>query len=149
MPKRSHVLGFVAATGMLIGAPPVSAGAAPQSACALVSVSAVRAIVGAPVDVFAPGSHDPASNGKITTSTCTFASPAAHGRAATFSLMWGSAATLASTNDFYVKRHQEQPRIKGDVLILASVRDGAAIDLPASRKLLDAVAKNVGQKRPL
>ncbi len=143
MPKRSHVLKLVVAAGMLVGAQPVSA--APQSACAVLSVSAVRAIVGAPVNVFQPGSHDATRSGKITISTCTYAAPAAHGRGATFSLMWGSAATLATTYDFYVKRNQEQPRMKGDALILASVRDGAAIDLPASRKLLEAVVKNVGQ----
>jgi hypothetical protein len=142
MLKRSHVVGLVAA-GMLIGAEPVSVGAAPQSACALLSVAAVRAIVRAPVDVFQPGSHGPTASGKMSISTCTFAAPAAHGRGATFSLMWGSAATLATTNDYYIKRHQEQPSLKGDVLILASVRNGAALDLPASRALLDAVAKNV------
>lgn len=44
---------------------------------------------------------------------------------------------------FYVKRHQEQTQIKGGVLVIASVRNGVAIDTPASRKLLDAVVKDV------
>jgi hypothetical protein len=42
-----------------------------------------------------------------------------------------------------MKRHQEQPRIKGDVLVLASVRNGAVLDAAASSTLLDAVVKNV------
>lgn len=143
MHMRARVIAVLAATGMLAGAWPISASAAPQTACTLLSIAAVRAIVAAPVDIFAPGSHEPTTRANITTSTCTYAAPAAHGRGATFSLMWGPAATLASTYAYYMKRHQEQPRIKGDVLVLASVRNGAVLDAAASSTLLDAVVKNV------
>jgi hypothetical protein len=140
MHQRSLAIVFLAAAGMLIGARPVPASAALQTACATIPLAEVRAIVAAPVDVFVPGSSGPTVRMGITMSTCTYTSRT---RAATFSLMQAPAARLASTYDFYMKRHQEQPRIKGGVLVLASVRNGAAIDLTASGKLLDAVAKNV------
>lgn len=132
-------LAFVA---MLVAGSVEPANATPQTACAIVTVADVRAIVAAPVDVFESGSSAPIAKGNQTISTCTYASSKTK-RGATFSLLWAPIAERNATYTYYVKRNQERARIKGDVLIVASVRIGRAIDVPASTKLLDAVLKNV------
>ena len=67
----------------------------------------------------------------------------AFGRNAALSLMWGPPASLTQINQFYEKRHKELARIKGNVLVLASVtnttQSGHTNDSSASKKLLDAV----------
>jgi len=125
---------------------PAFASASPRPACSVLSLADVRAIVGAPVTVFRPGTSAPSVLGDSTYSTCTY-SLNAPGKAARVMLMWGSSASLAAMYKFYVKRHKELPQIKGDALILASVTDTShhslAYDMPASQKLLDAAVRKL------
>jgi hypothetical protein len=137
------VVAFAAVAAAFTAVRPTSVSAAPQAACSLLSVETVRAIVGSPVVVFEPGSSAPTVRGDTTFSTCTYTVPKRLAGSATFTLMWGPAATLAATYSFYTKRHQEQSRMKGDLLVLASVRNGKEIDTAASGKLLEAVVKDV------
>ncbi len=121
--------------------------AAPRAACDLLPLDDVRALVGAPVSIFAPELSTPAVRGDLTVSTCTYlvkdaAGHLVKGRGAKFSLMWAPRAKLQEASDYYVKRHAEAPGIKGDVLALAWVGDasaGIAGDWDASQKLLAAV----------
>ncbi|MCK9686820.1 hypothetical protein [Scleromatobacter humisilvae] len=125
--------------------------AAPRTACDLLTLDDVRALVGAPVSIFAPELSTPAVRGDLTVSTCTYvlkdaAGHLAKGRGAKFSLMWAPQAKLQEASDFYVKRHAEAPGIKGDVLVLAWVGDasaGIAGDWDASQRLLAAVLRKL------
>jgi hypothetical protein len=125
---------------------PTQANASPRSACSVLTVAEVRAIVGAPVTIFRPQSPEPTVQGNSTYSTCTY-SINKPGKAARVMLLWGPSATLDSLYKFYVKRHKELPQIKGDALILASVTDSGndrfVFDLPASQKLLDAAVRKL------
>ncbi len=136
---------MVAAGLLLLSSAPAIAG--PRTACDLLPLEDVRALVGAPVSIFAPELSTPAVRGDLTVSTCTYllkdaAGHVMKGRGAKFSLMWAPQAKLQEASDYYAKRHAEAPGIKGDVLVLAWVGDasaGPAGDWPASQKLLAAV----------
>jgi hypothetical protein len=134
---------FAGAAAILVAAYPMPVSAAPQAACSVLGIAAVRAIVGSPVVVFEPGSSAPTVRGDTTFSTCTYTVPKGNAGSATFTLMWGPTATLAQTYTFYTKRHLEEAQIKGDHLVLASVRNGKDLNAPASRKLLGAVVQGV------
>ncbi len=131
----------IAATGLWENAIP------PRAACSVLTVEDVRAIVAAPVAVFVPGSFEPKVNGATTFSNCTWVAAGKNSRGARVTLMWGTAAKLTETNQYYAKRGKELSRVSGDVLILASVTDGAAsgmtYDRPASEALLTAVLKHL------
>jgi hypothetical protein len=111
----------------------------------------VRNVVGAQVSVFAAGSSLPTTRGDSTMSTCTYvitdaAGHPENGLGAKLTLTWAPKTTLAETNDFYTRRHVEAPSIKGDVLILAWIRNsanGPAGDWSASQKLIAAVLKKL------
>ena len=128
-----------------------SALAGPRAACDLMPLEEIRGLVGAPVSIFAPASSTPAVRGDVTIATCTYvvmdaAGHVAKGRSGKFSLMWAPQAKLQEASDFYVKRHDEAPAIKGDVLVLAWVGDpsaGKAGDWAASQKLLAAVLQKL------
>jgi hypothetical protein len=125
--------------------------AGPRPACDVLPLEQVRALVGSPVSIFAPASSTPAVRGDVTIATCTYvvmdaAGHVAKGRSGKFSLMWAPQSKLQEANDFYVKRHDEAPAIKGDVLVLAWVGDpsaGKAGDWAASQKLLAAVLQKL------
>jgi hypothetical protein len=128
------------------------AAAGPRSACEVVPLSEVRALVGAPVSVFSPRLSALAQRGDTTLSTCMYAvldaagRPAKASRTAKLSLMWAPKATLAKTNDFYTKRHVEASGVKGDVLALALVGNtsgGPVGDWSASQKLLAAALQKL------
>ena len=135
----------LAAAGLAVLAPAI-ASASPRSACSVLSLAEVRAIVGAPVTIYRPGSPEPTVQGNATYSTCTYALNKP-GKAARVMLMWGPSASLNSLYKFYVKRHKELPQIKGDALVLASVTDtghhSLDYDMPASQKLLDAAVRKL------
>ncbi|MEP6833251.1 MAG: hypothetical protein ABJB74_07645 [Gemmatimonas sp.] len=120
---------------------------AQRAACSVLTLEEVRAIVTAPVDVFAAGSSAPTTSNGITTSNCTYVMTTKNSRGARVTLMWGTSAKLSETNAYYVKRNKELSAIHGDVLILASVTQGSATgltyDRPASEKLLAATLKKL------
>ena len=115
-----------------------------RAACSVLSLAEVRAIVGTPVDIYAPGSSDPKVSGATTISNCTYTLDTPKAHSARLTLMWASSAKLVETNDYYVKRHKELSRIKGDVLVLASVTsvngEGRLEFIEAESQLLMAAA---------
>lgn len=145
MPSSRSMTAPVAAALLLLSG--ASALAGPRTACDLLPLDEIRALVGAPVSIFAPELSTPAVRGDLTAASCTYvlkdaAGHPAKGRGAKFSLMWAPQAKLQEARDFYVKRHAEAPGIKGDVLVLAWVGDasaGPAGDWAESQKLLAAV----------
>ena len=124
-----------------------SASAALRTACSVLTLTEVRAIVGDQVVVFAAGSADPTTTDEMTVSNCTYTLPNFSGRSARVNLLWGPSSKLAETHKFYLERNKELPSIKGEVLVLASVtglKNGAiTFDLAASRELLVAVLKKL------
>jgi hypothetical protein len=144
--KTSQILIASLAAAAFATTAPAIAGASPRSACSVLSVAEVRAIVGAPVTIYRPGSPEPTVQGDSTYSTCTY-TLSMPGKAARVMIMWGPSSSLSSMYKFYVKRHKELPQIKGDALVLASVTDsshhGLAYDMPASQKLLDAAIRKL------
>jgi hypothetical protein len=140
--KVTNVLAGAIGAVILACACPTFVDAAPRAACSVLALSEVRAIAGAAVAVYDPGSSAPTQQGRMTFSSCTYTLPGLNGPGARLMLMWGSSADLAATNAFYVKRHKETGRIKGDAFILASVTNtkngGISFDRPASSKLLEA-----------
>jgi hypothetical protein len=147
MPQKSHIIGIVAAAAMLVATQSGSASAAPQAACSLMTLAEVRAIVGPTVEIYQPSSAGPTVHGVNTVSNCTYMP---HGTADTwkgagsgfYSLMWGPAATLTMGLNVYAQRHW-LARIKGDVLVTATVSNGKRVDAAASSKLLEAVLKKL------
>jgi hypothetical protein len=141
---RLLIISFVAA-GFAVLAPAI-ASASPRSACSVLSLAEVRAIVGAPVTIYRPGTSEPTMQGNSTYSTCTY-SLNVPGKAGRVMLMWGPSAEVNRMYNFYVKRHKELPQIKGGALILASVTDtgghSMVYDMPASQRLLDAAVRKL------
>jgi hypothetical protein len=143
MRSASGIFAAVAAAALLFAGRPSPVSAAPQSACSLITLADARAIIGSPVVVFEPASSGPTVRGDTTISTCTYTVPNVRARAGTFSLIWAPPAKLSANYSQHQKLRGWQPRIKGNVLILASVTNGTTVDPAASTKLLDAVAKKV------
>lgn len=114
-----------------------------RAACSILTLQEVRTIVGAPVNVFAEASFPPKKEDETTISTCTYATGGPKNRGARVILMWGTSAHLADINGYYAKRNKEIAKIRGDMLVLASVMDtspaGFTDDRPATEKLLAAV----------
>jgi hypothetical protein len=137
--------------GLVVAAAGLATAASPRAACGVLSLAEVRGVVGAQVTVFEAGSSSPTTRGDATMSTCTYVMTdagghPANGPGAKFTLMWGSKAKLAETNEFYTKRHIEAPGVKGDVLVVAwvgSPSNGKAGDWSASQKLLAAVLQKL------
>lgn len=142
MTTTSRIVASIAAAAMLVAVRPTSVTAAPQTACAVISLAAVRAIVGAPVNVYEPGSHAPTVRGDHTISTCSYTMPSS-ARSVSFSLIWAPASELRAEYDAVLKRGGWLPRIKGDVLAMAFVMTGRSFDKPAAGKVLDAVVKSL------
>ena len=147
MHQQSRVVGILVAAAMLVATRSSSVSAAPQAACSVLTLAEVRSIIGPTVVVFAPSSSGPTVRGDHTISSCVFMPP---GSANTwkgagsgfYTLMWGPAATLSTGYSAYVQRHW-LARIKGDVLVTATVSNGKTVDPAASGKLLDAVLKKL------
>jgi hypothetical protein len=147
MHQKSHIIGIVAAAAMLVATQSSSASAAPQAACSLLTLAEVRAIVGSTVEIYQPSSAGPTVHGVNTVSNCVYMP---HGTADTwkgagsgfYSLMWGPAASLTTGYNIYMQRHW-LARIKGDVLVTATVSNGRKLDPKASGKLLEAVLKKL------
>ena len=142
--SRLLMVSLVAAAIAVIA--PAIASASPRSACSVLSLAEVRAIVGAPVTIYRLVSPEPTVRGDSTYSTCTYTLNMP-GKAARIMLMWGPSAKIASMHNFYVKRNKELSKIKGDAILLASVTDSGhhslIYDMPASQKLLDAAIRIV------
>ncbi len=147
MKISSILFGSLAAAVLVAGAgAPANAGA--SNACAMLSLAEVRSLVGAPVSVFQAGSSAPSTRGDTTFTTCTYTMMAnghvAAGRSATFSLMWAPAAKLAQTSRFYATDPHKRPTaIKGGLIVLSWVGNGAVGDWPADQKLLAAVLQRL------
>ncbi len=147
MHQKSRAIGILAAAAMLVATHSSAVSAAPQAACSLMTLAEVRAIIGPTVVVFQPSSAGPTVHGANTISNCVFMPP---GTANTwkgagsgfYTLMWGPPASLTAGYNEYVKRHWLS-RIKGDVLVTATVSNGKKIDPAASSKLLDAVLRKL------
>ncbi len=85
--------------------------------------------------------------GAHTVSSCVYMPPGSPkdwkgAESGSFFLMWGSPATLTAGYKAYAQRHMAA-RIKGDVLVTATVSNGKDVDATASSKLLDAVLKKL------
>ena len=147
MHQNSRVIGILVAAAMLVATRSTSVSAAPQAACSLLTLAEVRAIVGPTVEIYEPSSAGPTVHGVNTVSNCVYMP---HGTADTwkgagsgfYSLMWGPAASLTTGYNIYMQRHW-LARIKGDVLVTATVSNGKKLDAAASSKLLDAVLKKL------
>jgi hypothetical protein len=147
MHQKSRVIGILVAAAMLVATRSSAVSASPQSACSLLTLAEVRSIIGPTVVVFQPSSSGPTVRGANTLSSCVYMPP---GSANTwkgagsgfFSLMWGPPASLTTGYNAYVQRHW-LTRIKGDVLVSATVSNGKKVDPTASSKLLDAVLKRL------
>ena len=126
-------------TGRTTGAAPARG---PIDACTLLTLDEVRAIVGARVTIFAIGSNGPKTEGEVTVSNCTYTLSGQDARGARVMLMWGPAATLVKTNEYYIKRNKERSVIKGGVFVIASVTNanaqGMVHEAAASEKLMAA-----------
>ena len=147
MQRTSRILGIFIAAAMLVATHSSPVNAAPQAACSVLTLAEVRSIIGPTVVVFQPSSAGPTVRGDQTISNCVFLPP---GSAETwkgagsgfYTLIWGPAATLAAGHTAYEQRHWLS-RIKGDVLVTATVSNGKTLDRVASAKLLDAVLKKL------
>ena len=127
---------------------PSAASASPRDACSILTIAEVRTIVAAPVDRWAPGSNKPTVRGTTTFSNCTYLMQGYLGRGVRVMLLWGPAPLLSANYAAYVKRNRELPRLIGDALLVVSVTNaargsGLTYDMPASRALLDAVARKL------
>ena len=147
MHQQSRVIGILVAAAMLVATRSSSVSAAPQAACSLLTLAEVRSIIGPTVVVFQPSSSGPTVRGVNTLSSCVYMPPGTantwNGAGSGFySLMWGPAASLTAGYNVYVQRHW-LARIKGDVLVTATVSNGKKVDPAASGKLLDAVLKKL------
>ncbi len=147
MHQKSRVIGILVAAAMLVATRSTSVSAAPQAACSLLTLAEVRAIVGPSVVIFQPSSAGPTVHGANTISNCVYMPPGSakdwKGAGSGFyALMWGPAASLTAGYNAYVQRHW-LARIKGDVLVTATVSNGKKLDPAASGKLLDAVLKKL------
>ena len=147
MHHKSRAIGILLAAAMVVAARSNPVSASPQAACSILTLAEVRSIIGPTVVVFAPSSSGPTVHGVNTQSTCVYMPPGSantwNGAGSGFySLMWGPAASLTAGYNAYVQRHW-LARIKGDVLVTATVSNGKKLDPAASSKLLDAVLKKL------
>ncbi len=147
MHQKSRFIGIFVAAAMLVATRSSSVSASPQAACSLLTLAEVRSIIGPTVVVFQPSSAGPTVRGNHTDSSCVYMPPGSPkdwksaGSGSVF-LMWGPSATLSAGYNAYAQRHMAA-RIKGDVLVTATVSNGKKLDPTASGKLLDAVLKKL------
>ena len=147
MHHKTRIFGIAVAAATLVAAHSSSVSAAPQAACSLMTLAEVRAIIGPTVVIFQPSSVGPTVHGANTMSNCVFLPP---GSADTwkgagsgfYTLTWGPAASLTTGLKVYAQRHW-LARIKGDVLVTATVSNGKKVDAAASNKLLEAVLRKL------
>jgi hypothetical protein len=140
---RGVVLGAMLAAGA--GAP---AGAAMPSACSVLSLADVRAIVGAPVTVFHDQAPVMAKDG-LEATNCLYMNSLAGGLSASVWLGRGPAAHVNAAHQAYatMKERHGANGISGNTLVVVSVatasRTGLTYQDATSAKLLAAVLKKL------